>query len=206
MKCNKHCPHCGIERFEKNEVCHYCGYNFENNTIDNNYTESSIYSNENIKKSISSNKSKEMGCLGHFIFFVFVGPILLLGLLLLIIGVGFSIYQKNALKDFRSIEATLYEYYDCKIEFNEYKDVETCNARYVFYVGDREYFVSSSYAAEKEEFSTLETIYYNPNNPDESGIFSDLSLFTFIGSILVIVGLTIYVITRTIVRRTKKTT
>lgn len=199
-----HCPHCGVEIIEGNDKCHYCGYNFNNN-INENYTNidnNSIYSTENIKNSINSSKKKnnnKMGCLGHFIYLMFMGPFLFIGIVLFGFGIFSYICQYYEIKDLTKTTGYLYEFYDCDISDYEVVDEDTsCRARYKYTVNDKDYLASPNLTTNQRSFNKKENVYYNPSNPSDSYMCIDLSLLLIMGSIFLAVSIFFYIITRKI--------
>ena len=203
-----HCPHCGVEIIKGNERCHYCGYNFKSNYSNNisaNYTNidnNSIYSNENIQNSINlskKNKNNKMGCLGHFIYLMFMGPFLFIGIVLFGMGIFSYIYQYNEIKDLSKTTGYLYEFYDCIINDYEIIDEDTsCRARYKYTVDDKDYLSSPNLTTNQRSFSKKENVYYNPSNPGDSYMIVDLSMVLIMGSIFLGISIFFYIIARKI--------
>ena len=187
------CPNCKKENKYSNIKCEYC----HTQLIDVNKfipkTKKAL-----IQEPIQINISKEQsGCLINGLFLLFVMPWLLTGIML--IGLGLFIYniEKQETKGYKTTIATIKEFTACNYE-------DTCYAVYEYEVEGIVYQIIPDFTMTSNLFNKQETIHYNPKNPTESIIYTNVSAFIIAGSIIVTCVVIAFIIKSKIVKKIKK--
>ena len=166
---NNFCPYCGNPKLDINDShCRYCKNAFPLKKLDR--------------------KTSNMIIL--LICFLFFGPFVLFGGVFL--GVGLYEYNDEHSKA-EGYEKTIgyfveVDYSDCTYDDDE----QLCKAIYEYEVNGIRYDVSTS--SYSNYFDDEIEVYYNPNNPSESIIFSPLWTFIVIGGIFFGIGLSFIII------------
>lgn len=162
------CKNCGKENKSTNIKCEFC--NSELVGLDD----------------TSNSKKKETTLEQKFCYLCFmVVSILMIACGLFFIGSNvYSIILENKTKkEYIQTNATLVDK-DCK--YNEDK-VRICKATYEYEVKGDIYTVVLDLEVVEEVYKNSEVVYYNPNNPSESVIFSDIDDMN--GIIIIIFGI-----------------
>lgn len=166
------CPNCKNDNKNTNIRCDFCSARL-------NYVDVNDYLNEykNLETKKVNISSKKVGCLGGIISLIFFGPMLLIGILFIGIGLYSSISVHNETKGYEKTTGILKDYENCYYDDGR----ELCGAKYEYQVNGVTYFSSSSTISSKDGFNESETVYYNPSNPSESVIYADWNHFISVG-------------------------
>lgn len=114
------------------------------------------------------------------IILIFIGPWIMFGLIFMLVGGVLHFREYNLSKEYVKTTGHLEEYYNC----NE----GTCSANYSYQVDGEIYYASPNLSS--DSFSEKADVYYNPNNPRESMMFSGWKIL-FIAGLLIIIGFSI---------------
>ncbi len=156
------CPNCNNEMSNNERICHYCGYNF-----DNNYA-------------MVNNVANKYGKVIHRGRRIIVGVIMLLiGLFGLFVSLGGIIYNKTVARDYVEIEANYVRY---EGEGQLYTGV------YEYEVDGKKYEKNCGQAYDRvEEIPQHCMIKYNKDNPEKATDSTDISLTTVLIDLVFVV-------------------
>lgn len=176
------CPNCGKENKNTNIKCEFCSIQLiDENRINQ---QNNFFVNENDVETKEINVSpKTVGCLGKILSLIFIGPWLLIGIAFLGIGLFSIISEHNQAKGYEETTGILIDYDNCTYEDGD----ELCEAIYEYQVNGVTYTVSPNLLSDPDSFAERNTVYYNPNNPSESIMYSSWNIITIIGLIIIIV-------------------
>ena len=108
-----------------------------------------------------------------------LGPFLLGGLGSLVTYFSIIISENNKIKNYLETPGNLVSYDNC-----QYSDgSETCEAIYEYVVDGTTYKATSNISSERSTFDKTIIIKYNPNNPSENAIPSNMTMLLIIGII-----------------------
>ena len=138
------------------------------------------YNNNVETKEINISQKKVRGCISSILSLIFVGPWLMVGIIFFPFGLVSGIYEYKQAKGYEKTIGLLIEYND-----NE--------AIYEYHINGDAYTVSPKMASNLNIFAEQDTVYYNPNNPSESIIYSSWNILTIVGFIIVIVVIVILI-------------
>lgn len=171
------CPHCKKLNKKTNIQCEFCATQL-------------IDVNKISKIDIPTKKASWILIIFALLF---VGPFLLPGILFLGVGLFDGIHEYTQTKGYEKTIATLKDYTNCT-----YND--ECKAIYEYQVDGIIYTVSPDLLGNSDAFAKNDTVYYNPNNPSESIIYTGWNISVIIGLILIISALLPLVIIITITK------
>lgn len=176
------CPNCGKENKSTNIKCEFC----ITQLIDEN--EFNQHSNFTVEafgenKGINVSPKKVHGCLSSIFSLIFAGPWLLAGIMFFVFGLFSGISEYNQAKGYEKTTGILKDYVNCNYEDGS----EECEAVYEYQVNGVAYTVSPNLLSNRGFFKENATVYYNPNNPRESIIYSIWNIFIIVGLIIIIV-------------------
>ena len=171
------CPNCGKENKNTNIKCEFCSTQLIDENNFNKY-DNFLVNNDGIETKIINISAKNDDYLGKFLISIFVVPWILGGILFLGIGLFFNIYERNQAKGYEKTIGLLIEY-------------NGDEAIYEYHVNEDTYTVSPKMTSNLNIFAEQDTVYYNPNNPSESIVYTNWSIFTVTGFIVAIVPIII---------------
>lgn len=160
------CPHCGTERINMEEKCHYCGY---------------VFSDEYYQLS-NKDKKKVVFSINTFFSF-FVGIWFFVSLTFFGVGLFCTISEHKKAEGFEKTTAFFYDYTDCEKDDD---GVLLCHPIYKYYVNGVTYTSSPNQLGSIGNFDEEVTVYYNPNNPSESIIYADWMGLVVSGGIMLV--------------------
>ena len=173
------CPNCGKENKNTNIKCEFCLTQLIDENKFNQYGDFVVDNNDVETKEINVSP-KTVGCLGKILSLMFVGPWILGGIVFFGVGLFFSISEHNQTKGYEKTTGILT---DCVVD----------EAIYEYQVNGDTYTASPNMSSNCDGFKESDIVYYNPNNPSESIIYANWSIFTITGLILVIVPIIILI-------------
>lgn len=182
------CPNCGKENKNTNIKCEFCSTQLIDENEFNQHSNFAVDDNIAETKEINVS-SKKVGCLSSILSLIFVGPWLLFGIVFLGVGLFSSISEHNQAKGYEKTTGILKDYVNCTYDDGN----ELCEAVYEYQVNGVTYTVSPSTLSNTEGFNERDTVYYNPNNPSESIMYSSWNSLTIVGAIIVIVVIVILI-------------
>lgn len=182
--CKMICKNCGKENKSTNIRCDFCNAELidDNNSANK---KSSIYgTNRTLKPEEVANLTNIAGHLNIVFSLLFSGLWILVAIGLIGFGSYSYISEHKETKDYDKTVATLEDYQKCRTD----QGTEICNAIYEYQVNGITYTASPDLLSNRNTFSSTETVYYNPNNPSESIIYtSNINIiFIVIGSIILV--------------------
>lgn len=193
------CPNCGKENKNTNIKCEFCSTQL----IDvNEFNQEDQFTlNGNIVKTNEINVStKKVGCLSNILIIIFIGPWLLAGIAFFGVGLFSSISEHNETKGYEKTTAILKDYTNCTYDGGS----ELCEAIYEYQVNGVTYTVSPSKLSNSGGFEERDTVYYNPNNPSESIMYTSWSYLTIVGFIIIIVVSAILISINKVIKKISK--
>lgn len=193
------CPNCKKENKNTNIRCEFCSTQL----IDvNEFNQQGIFTpSGNIVETKKINVStKKVGCLSNILILIFVGPWLLFGIVFLGVGLFSIISEHNQTKGYEKTTGILKDYTNCRYEDGS----ELCEAIYEYQVNGITYSVSPSTLRNRGGFKDNKTVYYNPNNPSESIMYSSWRTLTIIGFIIVVVVSVIFAFINIFIKKLSK--
>ncbi len=172
------CKNCGAENRNTNTQCDFCNEIFDEQYYNN--------CEENFQLFLGNKIGKR---LNNVVLILLLIPWLLIGLLF----IGVSTYSKVLdfikSKNYITANATLVGYSDCERRGEE----ELCSAIYEYEVDGITYKASSSLISSKSNFSQIDKVKYNPENPKEYSMNKGWNFLFVVGIIMIIVPIMIFV-------------
>ncbi len=173
------CRNCGKENKNTNIRCEFCNTEL----IDtNNYfnQENIVYgSNTILKPQEVEISTKKIGCFSVIFGLLLNGIWILVASAFIVFGLYSYISEHNQTKNYDETVATLVSYKNCRND----DGIEICNAVYEYEVNGITYTTSPNLLSNRGGFKTIETVYYNPNIPSESIIYT-----SSVNIILIVIG------------------
>ena len=176
------CPNCGKENKNTNIRCEFCSTQLINTNEYDQYSNLVLNGNNLESKEINVS-TKKVGCLTNILMLIFAGPWLLVGIVFFGVGLFSSISEYNQTKGYEKTIGILKDYGECTYDDGN----ELCEAIYEYQVNGVIYTVSPNLLSNSDGFDESDTVYYNPNNPSESLMYSSWSNLTIVGLIFIIV-------------------
>ena len=171
------CPNCGKENKNTNIKCEFCSTKLIDENKFNQH--SNFLINDKAVETKEINVSpKTVGCLGKILSLMFAGPWILVGIVFLGVGLFSSISEHNQTKGYEKTTGILT---NCIVD----------EAIYEYQVNGDTYIASPNMSSNCDGFKERDIVYYNPNNPSESIIYTNWSIFTVTGFIVAIVPIII---------------
>lgn len=186
------CPNCGYENRNTNIRCESCGKEL-NNANYTNFNQKLPKLDDKTIKEVKKKASHISNIILIFILgFWFIGGMIFIG-----ISLYFNITENNRAKGYFKTEGKLVDYDSC-----QYDDgIETCNAIYEYKVNSIIYKGSPNVLSNRSSFKKTVTVKYNPNDPNEYVINSDLNIFLITGIIIIAVVSIIFVSTKRYIQK-----
>lgn len=175
------CKNCGSENRSTNIRCDFCGADLI-----------SEYNNDdqNFQKIFLGNKTAKR--IYNIVLVLLLIPWLFIGLAF----IGVSTYSKVSdfikSKNYITTNATLVGYSDCERRDEE----ELCSAIYEYEVDGITYKASSSLISNKSNFSQIDKVKYNPENPKEYSMNKGWNSLLIVGIVMVTVVIIIFISTQ----------
>lgn len=176
------CPNCNKENKNTNIRCENCGYQL---------ISEEIHDNDSINYKQVQISPKNLGCFANLAMIIIFGPWFLFSLCFIGVGTYQNISEHNQTKGYIEATANLKDYRNCHYDEDR---IETCNAIYEYIVNGEYYNTSPSKLSNRGGFKKTETVYYNPNNPNESLIYAGWNEITFVGIIMLIITTIIFIV------------
>ena len=173
------CKNCGRANSDTNTRCEACN----SELVD--YSGYNLIHGKGKNIEISETEFKRINLFANILILIFVGPFLLCGLAFFGIGLVSNILEYNQAENYEKTTAILKSY--------DYFDDGLYEAIYEYEVNGKAYTVSPNLISDKSGFKTVETVYYNPNKPSESIIYSRWGGTTIMGVILVSAVIAIFI-------------
>lgn len=175
------CRNCGSENRNTNIRCDFCSADLisEYNNVD-----------QNFQKIFLGNKTTKR--IYNIVLVLLLIPWLFIGLTF----IGVSAYSKVSdfikSKNYITANATLVGYSDCERRDEE----ELCSAIYEYEVDGITYKASSSLISNKSNFSQIDKVKYNPENPKEYSMNKGWNSLLIVGIVMVTVVIIIFISTQ----------
>lgn len=168
------CPNCGSSNNDNNNYCLVCSTKLDKKK-DKKYKRK--------EKSRLEIPAKGIRIINTIINVIVFGPIIFAGIYFLFTGIFFTIVDKYKIRDYDETIAYFKEVTDCEYESSTDLD---CKGIYEYEVDGKKYTYKTVTDIDTNEIPEEETIYYDPNNPEESLIYISWFMEMLIGGIILV--------------------